>query len=213
MSYRITVQQIMRAVPSANRERATELVQVFNDWNERFQINTPLRVSFFLAHVLHESGNLKYVEENLNYSADGLRKTFPKYFPTAALAAQYARQPQKIANRVYADRMGNGNEASGDGWRYRGRGMIQLTGKFQYQSYQNSGFCNGNLVAHPEWLTKSPGHTKSAMWYWYSHGCNELADRDDNISVTKRINGGLNGYANRDYLLRRFKKEFGVVKF
>lgn len=190
--------------------RVREFVAVFNEWADKFKINTPLRIAYFLAHVFHESGNLKYVEENLNYSADGLRRTFPSYFPNTSLAAQYARKPEMIANRVYGGRYGNGNEQSGDGWRYRGRGLIQLTFKDNYRAYQNSGFCNGNLLAHPEWLSQSPGYTKSAMWFWYSKGCNTLADRDDNTAVTKRINGGLNGYSNRSFLLRRFRKIFGV---
>lgn len=213
MAFKITVQQLRRAIPNIDWTRGNELAEVFNQWSDKFGINTPLRASYFLANVIHESNYLKSVEENLNYSAEGLRKTFPKYFPTSELAQQYARKPQAIANKVYANRMGNGSEASGDGWRYRGRGMIMLTGKSNYQAYQNSGFCVGDLVNHPEWLAQKPGCYKSAMWFWYSKGCNELADRDDNLAVTKRINGGTNGLANRAYIARRLKKEFGVVKF
>lgn len=219
MAMKITLQQIMRAVPTADRTKAAEFVETFNLWCERFEINTTARVCHLLCQLTHESGNFKYVEENLNYSADGLRKTFPKYFPTSALALQYARQPQKIANRVYANRMGNGSESSGDGWKYRGRGFIQLTGKNQYKAYQNSGFCNGNLLAHPEWLCQKPGHTKSAMWYWHANNLNALADLDlgDGLigedivrKITKKINGGTNGLSNRLYLYRRFKKELGL---
>lgn len=207
---KITEQQLRRCVPSVNGTRVKELVAVMNEYGERFGINTPLRMAHALAQFFYESGELNHVVENLNYSADGLLKTFPKYFKTRADALAYARKPEKIANRVYANRMGNGSEASGDGWRYRGRGIVQLTGKAQYQAYQNSGFCVGNLVAHPEWLEKSPGAYKSALWFWYKNGCNELADKDDLTAITRRINGGTNGLSTRGFYLRRFKKEFGI---
>lgn len=215
---KITVQQLKRAVPETNSARAEEFVAVFNEWSERFGITTKLRLVHFLAQCWHESGALRYVEENLNYSTDGLLKTFgSKYFPTRAIAEQYARQPQKIANRVYANRMGNGNEASGDGFRYKGRGLIQLTGKYMYQAYQSSGYCNGDLMNHTEWLLKAPGHTKSAMWYWKKNGCNEIADRDNGINdnevckaITLKVNGGLNHLSERQFYMRRFKKEFGI---
>ena len=102
---------------------------------EKFGIDNPLRLSHFLSQCAHESGNFKLVRENLNYSADGLRKIFPKYFPTIEVANKYARQPEKIANRVYANRMGNGDEASGDGWKYKGAGFVQLTGKDNYTAF------------------------------------------------------------------------------
>jgi len=188
-----------------SQEAVAEFVRVFNVWNDRFGITTPLRMAHFLATVWHESAGLTRTVENLNYSAQGLRRTFPKYFPTAALANQYARKPQAIANRVYANRMGNGNEASGDGWRYRGRGLIQLTGRSNYQAYQNSAFCNGDLMGHPEWLSQYPGALKSAMWFWWKNGCNELADRDDATAVCRRVNGGLNGLDERKIYLGKFK--------
>ena len=218
MAFKITVQQIMRAIPLADREHVTEFVTTFNEYAERFGINTPARACHFISQLAHESGNFKYVEENLNYSADRLLQVFPKYFNKANVAA-YARNPEKIANRVYANRMGNGNEASGDGWKYRGRGFIQLTGRSMYLAYQNSGFCNGQLVYHPEWLTKAPGHTKSAMWFWYKNSLNALADLDrgdgkigEDIckQITRKINGGYNGLSDRLYLYRRFKKELSL---
>lgn len=218
MAFKITVQQVMRAVPAADRARATEFVDVFNQWCEKFQINTTARVVHALSQITHESGGFKYVEENLNYSASRLLQVFPKYFNRLNVNA-YAGNPEKIANRVYANRMGNGNEASGDGWKYRGRGMIQLTGKDMYRAYQNSGFCNGQLIYHPEWLTKSPGHTKSALWFFYKSGCNQLADQDigDGIKgeeickqITRKINGAYNGLSNRLYYYRRYKREFGL---
>jgi putative chitinase len=147
------------------------------------------------------------ITENLNYSANRLMQVFPKYF-TPATAAQYARKPEMIASCVYANRMGNGKESTGDGWRYRGRGYIQITGRANYQAYQNSGLCVGNLMEHPEWLTKSPGRMKSAMWYFMKSGCNELADKDNLEAITRRINGGLNGLSNRAYYLRKIKRIF-----
>ena len=205
----ITQQQIRRAVPEVYGKRLDAFVAAWNQWAEPFEITSPLRIVHALAQLLHESGNLRYVEENLNYSADGLLRTFPKYFNQES-AKQYARQPERIANRVYANRMGNGNEESGDGWKFRGRGVIQLSGKNNYQDYANSEFCVGNLMAHPEWLAKSPGCFKSAMYYWWKNGLNELADRDDGIAVTKRINGGILGLAQRLYYTRKAKKALWI---
>ena len=147
--------------------------------------------------------------ENMNYSAKRLLQVFPKHF-TPAQAERYARKPSQIANRVYANRLGNGNEASGDGWRYRGRGYIQITGRSNYKAYQDSGLCVGNLMAHPEWLCNSPGRMKSAMWFFMKSGCNELADNDDIEAITRRINGALNGYADRCYYYRRLKRIFMI---
>lgn len=209
-SMKITEAQILRAVPDTDRQRVKLFADTFNAWSEAFEITTPIRLVHFLAQVFHESGNLKYVEENLNYSAEALRRVFPNYFKKPEIAAAYARKPVQIANKVYANRMGNGSEASGDGWRYRGRGLLQLTGKNNYRAYQNSGFCNGDLVSHPEWLANFPGALKSAMWFWKSNGCNTLADKDNVVALTRRINGGENGLSNRQYLLRRFKREFGI---
>ena len=206
----ITEQQLRRAVPSVSSTNLPSFVKTFNEYAEKFGINTPLRVVHFLAQVFHESDNLRRREENLNYSADGLLKVFPKYFKSRTEALAYANKPQAIANRVYASRMGNGNEASGDGWRFKGRGYIGTTGRANYQAYAKSEFCKGDLMAHPEWLAQAPGDLKSALFFWYKNGLNALADKDDVNAVTKRVNGGYNGLANRGYLLRRFRKEFGV---
>jgi putative chitinase len=159
-------------------------------------INTPVRQAMFLSQLAHESGNFRFVVENLNYSADALRRVFGKYFPTEDLANQYARQPERIANRVYADRMGNGPEASGDGWKYRGRGLIQLTGKNNYASFSmqsdNNALVEPDLVAQPELAVDSAG------WFWTTNRLNQLADTGDVKSVTRRINGGFNGLADRE---------------
>lgn len=166
----------------------------------KFNINTMLRLAAFIAQVGHESGRLATTVENLNYSADGLVKTWPSRF-TAASAAAVARQPQKIANIVYASRMGNGNEASGDGWKYRGRGLIQVTGKSNYDAYsQASGF---NAVANPDALAEAVHASMSAGWFWDSKGLNQYADRSDFSTITKRINGGTNGQADRELLYKK----------
>jgi putative chitinase len=165
---------------------------------EMFNINTPLRLAHFLAQCSHESGNFKLVKENLNYSAQGLRTTFSKYFPTDAIARQYERQPQKIGNRVYADRMGNGNEASGEGFKYCGRGYIQLTGKSNYKEF--SDFIGEDCVANPDLIaTKYP--LTSAGFFFNKNNLWVVCDRGNTkevvTSVTKRVNGGTHGLDDR----------------
>lgn len=205
----ITQANILRAVPETYKPRIPEFLAYFQQWAEPFEVNTPLRITHFLSQCWHESGNLRYVEENLNYSADGLMKTWPSRF-TREKAQEYARKPEKIANYVYANRMGNGDEASGDGWRYRGRGLIGLTGKNQYMEYTKSDFCVGDVVKNPDLVAKAPGFVKTALFFWWKNGCNKFADKDDCVGLTKRINGGTLGLANRQFLLRRFKKEWGI---
>lgn len=205
----LTKAQLLRAIPDLYKPALDNFIAYWGQWAIHFEINSPLRACHILAQLLHESGNLRHTEENLNYSAEGLLKTFPKYF-TAEQAKEYARKPQKIASRVYANRMGNGNEASGDGWKYRGRGLIQLTGFTNVSDYNKSGWCVGNPVENPDLLSKYPECLKSAFWFWSDKGLNAYADRDDIETITKKINGGLNGYANRQFLLRRLKKEWGI---
>lgn len=211
----ITEAQVRRIMPNAKSDNVKAFVNAFNKYSDQFGLTTKIRVAHFLGQCAHEAAQLNRLNENLNYSADGLRRVFPKYFPTAALAAAYERQPQKIANRVYANRMGNGSEASGDGWRYKGRGIIMLTGKANYSAYQHSGHCNGDLLNNPEWLEQYPGALKSALWFWQNNGLNALADRDDGgriigddiaKKITQRINGGLNNLAQRQYFTRIAKK-------
>jgi len=201
--------QILDAVPITNRKRLTEFVATFNKWGERFDIDTPLRVVHFLAQCWHESGALSAVEENMNYSAKRLLQVFPKYFD-ANTAQRYAHKPQMIANRVYANRMGNGNEASGDGWRFKGRGIIGTTGRANYKEYAVSEFCVGDLMSHPEWLALNPGAYKSAMFFWWNNDCNRWADEDDVDGLTRRINGGYNGLQDRKKYLNSFKEVFGL---
>ena len=162
--------------------------------------DSKLRLAHFFAQVLHESGLLRIVEENLNYSAEGLLRVFPRHF-TPAQAQRYARQPQAIANRVYGGRLGNGDEASGDGWRFRGRGLIQLTGRQNYRAFAE--WVGDPRVMDDPDLVSSEYAVHSAVFFWDTHGLNTLADRDDVVGLTRRINGGENGLAHRRELLNK----------
>jgi putative chitinase len=163
-----------------------------------YDINTKLRLAAFLAQCAHESGNFRFIKENLNYRWETLRKLFPKYFPTDDLAKEYASKPNKqeaIANRIYANRMGNGPEESGDGFRYCGRGLIQLTGKFNYERYAES--LEISVQEASEHLLTFEGCVQSACWFWEANNLNQWADKRDMITLTKRINGGTIGLEDR----------------
>jgi putative chitinase len=163
-----------------------------------YEINTPERVAAFVAQCAHESGGFKFLKENLNYKAPSLRKTFGKYFPDDAIANDYASRPNKqeaIANRVYANRMGNGDEASGDGFRYLGRGLIQLTGKNNYTLFAAA--IDTPLEQIPEYLQTFEGAVQSACWFWEQNNLNQWADKKDIMTLTKRINGGTIGLEDR----------------
>jgi putative chitinase len=170
------------------------LGQALDDAASEWEINTDQRAQMFLAQLAHESGGFTAYEENLNYSADRLLTVFPKYF-TGANVSDYSRQPRKIASRVYASRMGNGDEASGDGWNYRGRGLIQLTGLTNYRQ-ASIGLATDFVIA-PDLVEVPDMAALVAAWFWSTRGCNELADADDFTGITKRINGGLNGLNDR----------------
>lgn len=159
-----------------------------------YEIDTVKRVAAFVAQCAHESAEFTALQENLNYRAESLTKIWPKRFP-AAIAAQYARRPEAIANRAYADRMGNGPESSGDGWRYRGRGLIQLTGRANYQQFADS--IGAKIEQIPEYLETFQGAVQSACWFWESNNLNVLADAGDIRMLTKRINGGFIGLDDR----------------
>ncbi len=163
-----------------------------------YGIDTPARIAAFLAQCAHESGHFKAVEENLNYGAQGLMKTWPKRFD-AATAAACARKPEMIANRVYASRMGNGDVASGEGWKYRGRGLIQLTGKENYTRFSKA-IGKPEIVAKPELVAQPEMAALSAAWFWDANGLNALADKGDIVAMTKRINGGTIGLPDRQAL-------------
>ena len=163
-----------------------------------YDINTPQRVAAFIAQCAHESGGFRALKENLNYKAVTLRKIFPKYFPDDATANHYASLPNKqeaIANRVYGGRMGNGPEASGDGFRYCGRGLIQLTGKQNYQNFADS--IETPVEDIPEFLATFEGAVQSACWFWEANNLNQWADKGDILTLTKRINGGTIGLEDR----------------
>jgi putative chitinase len=167
------------------------LEQLLDDYD----INTPLRVAHFIAQCAHESGNFIFIKENLNYKAASLQKIFGKYFPTAELAAQYANKPERIANRIYASRMGNGPEASGDGYRYCGRGLIQLTGKDNYTFF--AGSLDISTEEASEYLATFEGAAQSACWFWEQNNLNRFADANDVKGLTRAINGGYIGLDDR----------------
>jgi putative chitinase len=160
-----------------------------------YDIATPQRMAAFLAQCAHESGGFTAIKENLNYRAASLRKTFAKYFPTDELAQQYANKPQAIANKVYANRMGNGDEASGDGYRYSGRGLIQLTGKDNYFWFASSIDLTPEQAS--EYMETFEGAAQSACWFWETNKLNTWADIGDILTLTKRINGGTIGLEDR----------------
>jgi len=174
-----------------------------------YEINTPQRVAAFLAQCAHESGGFIFLKENLNYKAASLRKVFPKYFPDDNIAAQYANKPQMIANRVYANRMGNGDEDSGDGYRYCGRGLIQLTGKDNYTFFAAS--LDIPIEEASEYLETFEGAVQSACFFWEQNKLNQWADKGDILTLTKRINGGTIGLEDRIKHYNHALHIFGVA--
>lgn len=169
----------------------------------KYKINTPLRLAHFLAQCHHESNGFKVVEENLNYSEQGLLKTFKKYF-TPEQAKEYAHNKVKIASRVYANRMGNGDEASQEGWLYRGRGYIQLTGKDNYAALDKQ--IPGDIIKNPD-LVATSYPMLSAAWFWDHNKINEVIDNDGSVSdVTRKVNGGMNGYEERHELFEHYSE-------
>lgn len=203
----ITQDQILEVFPNAREDIVETIHNGLSILFEDYEINTPLRLAHFLAQTAHESGGFRLTEENLNYSAQRLTEVFPKYFRNVDVNA-YARKPEKIASRVYANRMGNGDEASGDGWKYRGRGLIQLTGKSNYQRFAD--FLDFSLEDVDEFMKTPEGALESAAWFWYMNDINQLADKDDVAAVTKKINGGTNGIEERRKYTKKFKEVIGV---
>lgn len=177
------------------KEAADRWAAPLSETMERFKINTPMRAAQFLAQVAHESGGFRLTVENLNYSADALLRVFRKYFPTDEMARAYARQPEKIANRVYGGRMGNGDEASGDGWRFRGRGLIQLTGRSNYAAFARDMAID--VIREPDRVERAPLAAISAGWFWDRNNLNVIADTGDVEAVTRRVNGGTHGLDDR----------------
>jgi putative chitinase len=207
--------KLLRAM-GASASNTQEYLPALREQLPMYGIDSRLRVAHFLSQVFHESGCLRYDTENLNYSAKALRSVFRKYFPTDALAEEYARRPSKIANRVYANRMGNGGEAGGDGWKHRGRGLIQLTGKNNYSKFhawmanqfhsapgkpgRTAWRLRWDVANYPDLVATDYG-VHSAVFYWDTNNLNRYADNDDCRGLTRRINGGKNGLEHRQQLL------------
>lgn len=203
---KLTSTQVKQAC--SNNKQPEKLADELNMIIDRYNINTVNRISGFLAQCGHESLDFTVLKENLNYGAKGLMSTFKKYFPDEATALKYERKPEMIANKVYADRMGNGDERSGDGYKFRGRGAIQLTGKNNYTKFAASiGKPLDETIIHLETFA---GALESACWFWNTNGLNETCDKDDIILMTRKINGGTIGLEDRKKHYEANKKIFSV---
>jgi putative chitinase len=200
----IKLDQLTKIIPT-NKEVVAWL-EVLNEVLPEYDIDTPARLAGFLAQAAHESGDFRTLEENLNYSAEGLVKTWPKRFD-AATAKAYARKPEKIANKVYADRMDNGDEASGDGWRFRGRGIKQLTGRDNYTRFGKAVGMTAEKAA--EYCATKKGAVESAAWFWKTNNLNRFADAGDIVGLTKAINGGTIGLEDRK---KRYANAVAILK-
>lgn len=194
----ISLELLQALCPKTKSSVLAQYAEPLHEVAEYYDMYTnPKRLAGFLSQVAHESGGFTAVKENLNYSAKGLMGTFKKYFPNEAIANQYQRQPEKIANKVYANRMANGDEASGDGYRFCGRGLIQLTGRANYTKFAHDlGISIEETVSY---LETPNGAVSSAGWFWDNNNLNGYCDRDDFIGLTKRINGGTIGLEDRKH--------------
>ena len=206
MTLPMTKDQLCSILP--HNKDAASWYEPLQKFLPKYKIDTVLRLSAFLAQCAHESGEFTVTQENLNYSADGLNKVFGKYFITAGRDAKaYARQPEKIANVVYANRMGNGDIASGDGWKYRGRGLIQTTGHDNYSAFAKSiGMTIEQVIAY---IQTKDGAVESACWFWTKNNLNALADASEITKMTKVINGGDNGLQDR---IEHYNRILGILK-
>lgn len=194
----ISLDLLQQLCPNTKISILDGFVEPLNMVTEYYDISvSPQRTAGFIAQIAHESGGFRYTVENLNYSAQALRRVFNKYFPDDEIANIYARQPIKIASRVYANRMGNGPEESGDGWTFRGRGLIQLTGFNNYSRLAEA--LEMEIFQVIEYLETPDGAVASAGWYWDENNLNSYCDRNDFIGLTKRINGGTNGLEERQH--------------
>lgn len=195
---KITLELLKEICPSTKSTILTKYVEPLNVFGQYFDLfENPKRIAAFLSQVAHESGGFNVIKENLNYSAIGLTKTFKKYFPTLAIATPYAKNPELIANKVYANRMGNGSVSSGDGYKFRGRGLIQLTGKQNYIKFAAS--INKSITDTIVYLETPTGAVASAGWFWNINKLNIYADKEDFIGLTRRINGGTIGLIDRKH--------------
>lgn len=218
----LTNTQLQAIMPQATAANVNAYLPFLNKGFSTFQINTPARVSAFVANLAHESMQFAAIEENLNYKADRLVVVFPKYFPTLAVAQGYGGKKEAIANRIYANRMGNGDEKSGDGWNFRGRGLIQLTGRDSYAACSKAVTGNSDtFIKNPDLLGTPQYAVASACWFWSDEKkLNDIADKPDAWTtqsnghtydkfqwLTIRINGGLNGYDDRLAFWNRAKAQ------
>ncbi|RNM22496.1 glycoside hydrolase family 19 protein [Dickeya undicola] len=208
MTIEISQEKLKKVMTAASTDDLALFQPALQQECNAAEINTPLRFAHFVAQIAHESNELRARVENLNYSAKGLRSVFGRYFTTDEMAAQCERKPESIANIVYANRLGNGATETGDGWKYRGRGLIQLTGR---DNYHICGSAIGqDLVTNPDFISQNPSvSVAAAIWFWKKNGLNALADQDDINGITRRINGGLNGLADRKDYLAKAKRAFG----
>lgn len=204
----ITKEQVFNSMPGAEMSVVEKYIDQMNSAMEKYDIRTPKRISAFIAQISHECNSLNSMVENLNYSADRLLVVFPKYFKTQEEANKYARKPEMIANYVYANRMGNGPESSGDGWRYRGRTPIHLTGKRNYDLAGKA--LQYDFVSNPDDTLKPGAAMMISAWYWKENGLNELADTGDFKKITKKINGGYNGLQDRLNRWYKAQKTLGI---
>lgn len=196
----ITNDQVIKMLP--RNSSAADWCDALNEMFDKYEINTEERIAAFMAETAYESVDYKVLEENLNYSAQALQRVWPSRFDEET-AEQYARNPEMIANKVYANRLGNGDEASGDGWKYRGRGIIQLTGKANYENFANS--VGKTLDEVVDYLSTKEGALESACWFWTQNNLNCYADEEDITMITKRINGGTLGLNERHQYYDRNK--------
>ena len=194
----VTLDLLTHMCPRTKASILEGYLEPLNTVAEYYDMNVnPSRLAGFLAQTAHESGGYTAIKENLNYSAKGLRGTFGKYFPNDELANQYAKKPERIANRVYANRMSNGTEESGDGYRFCGRGLIQLTGRANYTKFaQDLGMSLEDTIAY---LETPNGAVASAGWFWDNNKLNQYCDSGDFVTLTKRINGGTIGLEDRKH--------------
>lgn len=203
----VTYEKLRAIFPKASEQNLRRFVTAINAATREFGIDSQRRVAGFLAQCAHESGLFARTLENLNYSAPGLLITFPKYFDKASAAA-FARQPERIANKAYSNRLGNGPESSGDGWRFRGRGLIQLTGR---ENYENCGKALGkDLIQDPSYLETPEGAARSAGWFWRSRNINRAADSDNIVLMTKLVNGSDLGLKERTHYYEDAKRVLGA---
>lgn len=188
-------------------EISTEWCDVLNDLLPKYDIDSPQRIASFISQCSHESEHFTELKENLNYGAKRLVMTWPKRFTTVEIANRYARQPEMIANFVYANRLGNGDESSGDGWKYRGRGLIQLTGKYNYQKFADS--VGMDLEQVTGYLETKRGAAEASCLFWKNNKLNSYADVGDIRGMTKVINGGYNGLPEREENYRKALNTLG----